>query len=139
MHSGVQILSLYHDSLVSKAIAKLPPTVRRPHPTPHARYTKYWTSRSSFYHKVALTLQTIQYTELLWEMIARRRGEKIRWRVIVFIEIVKAICRLILMRLTNSRPLVSPPLPEREQDPRALEEHESDWNGMDTPASEGSV
>lgn len=139
MHSGVQILSLYHDSLVSKAISQLPPTVRRPHPTPHARYTKYWTSRSSFYHKVALTLQTIQYTELLWEMIARRRGEKIRWRVIVFIEVVKAICRLILMRLTNSRPLVSPPLPEREQDPRALEEHDSgDWNGMDTPLSEGS-
>lgn len=82
----------------------------------------------------------IQYTELLWEMIARRRGEKVRWRVVVIIEIVKALCRLMLLRLTNSRPLVSPPLPEREEDPRAAEADQDtgDWNGMDTPPSEGS-
>lgn len=80
----------------------------------------------------------IKYTELLWEMIARRRGEKVRWRVIVLIEGLKALCRLILLHLTNSRPLVSPPLPEREVDPRPAEEEddEGDWNGMDTPKSE---
>ncbi|KKK13616.1 hypothetical protein P175DRAFT_0238538 [Aspergillus ochraceoroseus IBT 24754] len=139
VHSGVQLLSLYHDSLMSKVIANLPPTVRRPTPTPHARYTKHWTAQSSLYHKVALTLQTVQYTELLWEMIARRRGEKVRWRVVVFIEVVKAICRLFLLRLTNSRPLVSPPLPEREVDPRSLEEEDnSDWNGMEPSVSERS-
>lgn len=68
-------------------------------------------------------------------MTARRRGEKVRWRVIVLIEFAKAICRLLLLRLTNSRPLVSPPLPERETDPRAAEEENmsaaGDWNGMD--------
>jgi peroxin-16 len=69
-------------------------------------------------------------------MIARRRGEKVRWRVVVFIEIVKAICRLFLLRLTNSRPLVSPPLPEREIDPRSMEEDDGDWNGMESPVSE---
>lgn len=140
VHSGVQLLSLYHDSLVSRAISRLPPSVPRPNPTPHARYTKYWTSRSPLYHKVALTLQMIQYTELLWEMIARRRGEKVRWRVVVIIEVVKALCRLMLLRLTNSRPLVSPPLPEREENPRAAEADQDtgDWNGMDTPPSEGS-
>ncbi|KAJ0423825.1 peroxisome membrane protein [Aspergillus carlsbadensis] len=139
VHSGVQLLSLYHDSLISKVISNLPPTIRRPTPSPHTRYTKYWTSQSPLYQKVALTLQTVQYTELLWEMIARRRGEKVRWRVIVFIEVMKAICRLFLLRLTNSRPLVSPPLPEREIDPRSLEEEDvSDWNGMQTPVSERS-
>jgi peroxin-16 len=56
----------------------------------------------------------IQYTELLWEMMAKRRGEKIRWRIVVILEIVKAFCRLCLLRITNSRPLVTPPLPERE-------------------------
>ena len=71
----------------------------------------------------------IQYTELLWEMIARRRGEKMRWRVVVFIEVSKAICRLLLLRLTGSRPLVSPPLPEREADPRS-EDEESEWDQM---------
>lgn len=82
----------------------------------------------------------IQYTELLWEMIARRRGEKSRWRVIVILEAVKAFCRLMLMRLTNSRPLVSPPLPERETDPRVTEQEndESDWNGMESTPSEVS-
>ncbi|KAL3478011.1 peroxisome membrane protein [Aspergillus californicus] len=139
VHSGVQLLSLYHDSLMSKVISNLPSTVPRPTPTPHSRYTKYWTSQSSLYQKVALALQTVQYTELLWEMIARRRGEKVRWRVVVFIEIVKAICRLFLLRLTNSRPLVSPPLPEREVDPRSLQQgEEEDWNGMQTPVSERS-
>lgn len=83
----------------------------------------------------------IQYTELLWEMVGRKRGEKSRWRVVVLLETLKAICRLILMRLTNSRPLVSPPLPEREEDPRLEEEQndKSDWNGMETPPSESSA
>jgi peroxin-16 len=82
----------------------------------------------------------LQYTELLWEMAARRRGQKTRWRVVVFIEFAKAICRLLLLRLTNSRPLVSPPLPEREVDPRTTEDEDGqgDWNGMETPVSERS-
>ncbi|CDM35612.1 hypothetical protein DTO013E5_6499 [Penicillium roqueforti] len=140
VHSGVQLLSLYHDSLVSRVVDRLPSTVPRPPPTPHSRYTKYWTSRSSLYRQVALALQMLQYTELLWEMAARRRGQKTRWRVVIFIEFAKAVCRLLLLRLTNSRPLVSPPLPEREIDPRTTEEEEpqSGWNGMDTPVSERS-
>lgn len=78
----------------------------------------------------------IQYTELLWEMAAKRRGEKVRWRVVVLLEAIKALCRLFLLRLTNSRPLVSPPLPEREIDPRTLDENDKGaWDGMDTPPS----
>lgn len=78
----------------------------------------------------------IQYTELLWEMIARRRGQKVRWRVVLLIEIAKAICRLLLLRLTNSRPLVSPPLPERALDPRPTEEvEENDGSGKRTTES----
>lgn len=59
-------------------------------------------------------LSMIQYTELLWEMTAKRRGERVRWRVVVILEIIKAICRLCLLKITNSRPLVTPPLPERD-------------------------
>ncbi|EAW07977.1 peroxisomal membrane protein PEX16 [Aspergillus clavatus NRRL 1] len=139
VHSGVQLLSLYHDSLVSRVIARLPSTIPRPAPTSHTRYTKFWISHSPLYHRVALTLQMVRYTELLWEMIARRRGEKVRWRVVVLIEAIKAICRFFLLRLTKSRPLVSPPLPEREIDPRTADEEESDWNGMETPVSERST
>jgi peroxin-16 len=47
-------------------------------------------------------------------MTAKRKGERIRWRVVVVLEIVKAICRLFLLKITNLRPLVTPALPERE-------------------------
>jgi peroxin-16 len=121
VHSYVQLLSLYHDSLLAKALARLPIT-RKPTPSPHNRYTRFWTTKSPLYRRLALILQVIQYTELLWEMIAKRRGNKTRWRVVVLLELIKAVCRLLLLRLTNSRPLLSPPLPEREVDPSALEE-----------------
>ena len=67
----------------------------------------------------------IQHTQLLWEMVAKRKGDQTRWRVVVALEMVKAMCRLLLLRLTNSRPLLSPPLPEREVDPSSLEESAS--------------
>ena len=136
VHSGVQLLSLYHDSLLAKTMSRLPPSLPRPLPTLHNRYTKFWTAKSSVYKRVALLLQTIQYTELLWEMAAKRKGENIRWRVVVILEMVKALCRLLMMRLTNSRPLVSPPLPDREADPRTVDTGNSEttqWDGMQTP------
>lgn len=42
----------------------------------------------------------------------------------MILEAVKAVCRLLLLHLTKSRPLVSPPLPEREIDPSQFEEPE---------------
>jgi peroxin-16 len=50
-------------------------------------------------------------------MAAKRRGEKVRWRVVMLLEAIKAICKLLLLRVTNSRPLVTPVLPEREPIP----------------------
>lgn len=138
MHCGVQCLSLYHDSLLAKAMAQMPGT-RRQQLTPHHRYTKFWTEKSPTYKRIATVLQMIQYTELLWEMAAKRKGEKMRWRVVVLLEIIKAVCRLLLLRLTNSRPLLSPPLPQREIDPSSLEDSSASADGMDTPPSERSV
>ncbi|KAF2993186.1 Peroxisomal membrane protein pex16 [Curvularia kusanoi] len=138
LHCGVQCLSLYHDSLLAKAMAQMPGTRRQPL-TPHHRYTRFWTEKSPTYKRIATVLQMIQYTELLWEMAAKRKGEKMRWRVVVLLEIIKAICRLLLLRLTNSRPLLSPPLPQREIDPSSLEDSSASANGMDTPPSERAV
>ncbi|KAJ8118809.1 hypothetical protein OPT61_g294 [Boeremia exigua] len=138
LHCGVQCLSLYHDSLLAKAMAQMPGTRRHPF-TPHHRYTKFWTEKSPTYKRIATVLQMIQYTELLWEMAAKRKGEKMRWRVVVLLEFIKAVCRLLLLRLTNSRPLLSPPLPQREVDPSSLEDSSASADGMDTPPSEPSV
>lgn len=116
LHSGVQLLSLYHDSVLLRASSRgsaLTPRI----PSPHARYTRFWTGKSTLYRRVALLLQIVQYTELLWEMAAKRKGEKVRWRVIMLLEAIKAVCRLVLLRVTNSRPLVTPALPEREPIP----------------------
>jgi peroxin-16 len=77
---------------------------------------------SPLYKRLALLLQLLLHTELLWEMVAKRKGEKVRWRVVVSLEAIKAVCRIVLLRLTNSRMLVSPALPEREVDPSKLEE-----------------
>lgn len=71
-----------------------------------------------------------------------------RWRVVVLLEFIKAMCRLLLLRLTNSRPLLSPPLPEREVDPSALEEAGKEqstlslqvgFEDLDMPLSEKSA
>lgn len=124
VHTFVSLISIYHDRLLKKRsqdvtcskssmFSKSSPF--SPKRSPHARYTTFWSDSSSTYTKIATVLKLIQYTELLWEMTARRRGgEQSRWRVVVFLESFKALLRLLLMRLTSSRLLVTPPLPQRE-------------------------
>lgn len=158
IHSGVQLLSLYHDRLLARgatalsskltkaAAAAAGPSVG----TPHSRYTRYWTLKSALYRRVAYILQIVNYVQLLCEMSAKRRGdEKTRWRVVVLLEAIKALCKLLLLRITKSRPLVTPVLPEREPIPeqsqedaeeaelRALEEDDEDRNGH-TPGNGNS-
>jgi len=137
VHSSVQLLSLYHDSLLLRAVARLP-KAQQPHPSPHSRYTQYWTKHSPAYRRLALILQIIQNTELLLEMAAKRRGEQSRWDLVCTLESLKALCRLLLLRLTNSRPLLSPPLPQREVDPSTLEDKDSEPSDPISPPSETS-
>ncbi|KAG9237694.1 peroxisome membrane protein [Amylocarpus encephaloides] len=112
LHSSIQLLSMYHDTLLTRALSKLPGMPGQQ--SPHNRYTKFWIAKSKFYRRVATVLAIVQYTELLWEMMAKRKGERTRWRVIILLEVIKATCRLLLLKITNARPLVTPALPERE-------------------------
>ncbi|KAK4161207.1 peroxisome membrane protein [Cladorrhinum sp. PSN259] len=124
IHSGVQLLSLYHDRLLARAatLSKVPiPSLSQP--SPHSRYTRFWTLKSALYRRVAYILQIANYVQLLCEMSAKRRGERTRWRVVVLLEAVKALCRLVLLKITKSRPLVTPVLPEREPIPEEPEEY----------------
>ncbi|KAL8407485.1 hypothetical protein RB594_006346 [Gaeumannomyces avenae] len=132
IHSGVQLLSLYHDSLLERAAAAAaaaaagtsPPSPSTkskaaPSRTIHARYTSFWSQKSAMYRRVARALQIVQYTQLLVEMAARRRGDdRLRWRLVVLVEAFKALCRLILLRITRGRPLLTPALPERQPIPQ---------------------
>lgn len=40
-------------------------------------------------------------------MLAKRAGEKARWRIIVMLEVVKAVCRLCMGRASGSRPVIA--------------------------------
>lgn len=118
----MQLLSLYHDNLLTRAVSRLPIP---PMPSAHARYTRFWREKSKLYRRVAMLLQMVTYTELLCEMTAKRRGgERTRWRVVVLLEAIKAMCRLLLLRITRSRPLVTPVLPEREPIPEDVAEED---------------
>ncbi|KAK3943944.1 peroxisomal membrane protein PEX16 [Diplogelasinospora grovesii] len=128
IHSGVQLLSLYHDTLLVRAVAlsklRLPSLPRIP--SPHSRYTRFWTQKSALYRRVAYVLQIVSYVELLCEMAAKRRGERTRWRAVVVLEAIKALCRLLLLRITKCRPLVTPVLPEREPLPEDANTEDED-------------
>ncbi|KAK4224915.1 peroxisome membrane protein [Podospora fimiseda] len=116
IHTFVQLLSLYHDRLLRRAatLSKIPLSQQ---PSPHTRYTRFWALKSALYRRVAYILQIVNYVQLLCEMSAKRRGEGTRWRVVVVLEAIKAFCRIVLLKITRSRPLVTPVLPEREPIP----------------------
>lgn len=136
LHSGVQLLSLYHDVVLERAAAsaklrvpRSPPAAPRQPPSLHTRYTRHWSHKSALYRRAALVLSVVRYTELLIEMAAARRGRRdrndngrTRWRAVVLIEAIKAACKLAMWRATANRPLVEPPLPLRERVPEDEDE-----------------
>ncbi|CAK7273496.1 hypothetical protein SEPCBS119000_005688 [Sporothrix epigloea] len=139
IHTGVQLLSLYHDLLLLRTPADPPSSKSSPNkpapankpisspvpgqaPSLHTRYTRYWVQKSDTYRRVAVVLQVVRSMELLCEMAAKRRGERLRWRVVILLEAIKAICKLLLLRVTQGRVLVTPVLPVRQSLPEADDE-----------------
>merc|ERR1712230_101662 len=105
LHSSIQLLSLYHDALLARAVGAKSPGSGSPRPqqqSGHNRYTKFWVGHSRFYRRVATAPAVVQYTQLLWEMMAKRKGERVRWRVVVILEVIKAVCRLCLLRMKRT-------------------------------------
>lgn len=121
LYSILQILGLYHDKIISKATKPLLETDPLYRPSNHNRYTGNYMKASRSYRRIVLFLTLIRCTELLWEMIARRKlQERGRWLAILFIELLKASCRIGLLISTKARPLLTPPVPEREIDPNRI-------------------
>ncbi|KAK4705872.1 peroxin-16, partial [Phenoliferia sp. Uapishka_3] len=123
LYSFLNILGVYHDSVLHKTISTLPPSLRPP-PSSHARYTRHWTSTSPSYASLSRSLQIISCSSLLLEMfIRKRRGSAAAERAIIAIEGLKAFLRLALMRTTKGRTGLNPAVPEREVDPSVLDLH----------------
>ncbi|CDS00535.1 related to Peroxisomal membrane protein PEX16 [Sporisorium scitamineum] len=163
IYASLNLLGLYHDSILARAFEKqnphaantsndaisaiadkrtLPPSPAsldavQPAgaatgltPSEHARYTTHFSHTSKSYNRVARTLVIVGYFELLAEMIARRKlGRRKAWDVVAAIEALKVVLRLSLVRMTGSRMVIHPPIPEREADPAALEQERAKTMG----------
>ncbi|KNZ77428.1 Peroxisomal membrane protein PEX16 [Termitomyces sp. J132] len=118
--SLLNVMSMYHDTLLAKIVQKdrnyqplIPPSL-------HTRFTKAWSDKSDKYKWAARALQLIKFLELVVEMGLRRKvSSKARWRGVILLEVVKACLRFTLLLITR-KPLLSPPIPERDFDPASL-------------------
>jgi len=135
LYSSLNLLSIYHDSLILPLLPLLP-AASRPPTSPHARYTKFWTQSNRSYKVLSRCLTVLGYTELLIEMGVRKKwGRKNQKRVVLSVEVVKALIRLVLMHATASRPVIHPPMPEREVDPSVLDQYNTPLPPSDSLAA----
>ncbi|KAM5536241.1 hypothetical protein V8D89_010140 [Ganoderma adspersum] len=113
----LNVMSMYHDTLLAK-VAHSDPKYKPLLPSSaHTRYTRAWCERDARYKWAGRALELLKFTELLIEMGLRRKvSRQTRWKGIILLEVMKALLRLVLLRITR-RPLISPPIPEREFDP----------------------
>ncbi|GAA5889494.1 hypothetical protein JCM6882_007050 [Rhodosporidiobolus microsporus] len=121
LYSLLNLLGLYHDSILHRAVSSLPPPLRPPSSS-HTRYTRHFTTHSKPYNLLAHTLSVVQSLELLLEMaVKKRKGAKSAEKTVIALEAIKAVLRLGLMGATKGRTGVQPPVAEREMDPAMLE------------------
>lgn len=121
VYSLTNLVSLYHDNILHKAVSSLPAPLRPPSSS-HTRYTRHWTTVSPPYRRMAQLLSVIQSLELLLEMTVRKkRGRASAEQLAIALEAIKAALKLGLMGATNGRTSVQPPVAEREMDPTLLE------------------
>jgi len=130
IYGALNVLNIYHESIFSNR--------ERSRSDPFNRYNKNMLNSSPLYKQVAYSLTIIKNLEVLVEVgVLRKFGNKARYEVVTQIEIIKAVCRLILFYLSNKRMLLSTPLPERKTDPSLIakkekEENKTTWTGNRT-------
>ncbi|GAA5828143.1 hypothetical protein JCM5353_007802 [Sporobolomyces roseus] len=121
LYSLTNLVSLYHDNILHKAVSSLPAPLRPPSSS-HTRYTRHWTTVSPPYRRMAQLLSVIQSVELLLEMAVRKKkGREGAEKLAIGLEAIKAALKLGLMGATKGRSSVQPPVAEREMDPALLE------------------
>ena len=86
----INVVSMYHDMLLSRVIQSNPSYRPLIPSTLHNRFTKAWSDKDILYKWAARSLKIIGFLELVVEMILRRKAsEKVRWRSIIVIETIK--------------------------------------------------
>lgn len=100
----LNIMSMYHDTLLAK-VARTDPKYKPLLPaSPHTRYTRAWCAKDARYKWAARALELIRFTELLLEMGLRRKvSRQTRWRGVVLLEVIKCVsCRGHAVNQPNS-------------------------------------
>jgi len=134
----LNLTSLYHDSVLSRVIRSDPKFKPLIPPSQHSRFTRGWSDKNSRYKWAARTLEVIRFLELVIEMGLRRKvSNKNRWRGVFLLELVKAILRLMILRITR-RPGICPPLPERDFDPSNIAPPSTSSTPTLAPSSQSS-
>ena len=82
-------------------------------------------------------LRTLQYTQLLVEMVAKRAGESVRWRVVVLLEVVKAVLRVAMGRGSGGRMVVETGVGDERGEKRGVGDGEGDATAAAGEAEEG--
>ncbi|CAG8665897.1 5301_t:CDS:2 [Dentiscutata erythropus] len=117
LFAALNLIGLYHDSILARAAENLPPSIK-PSPSPHNRYTRFWINSSKTYQHASLALTFLQYTDVLLEMgVQKKWGKEVKWKLISMIELIKVVCRIILLYKTQERTVIEPTVPRREIDP----------------------
>ncbi|KAJ7103567.1 peroxisomal membrane protein PEX16 [Mycena belliarum] len=118
--ASLNLVSMYHDTLLAKVVQRDPKYRPLIPASLHTRFTRAWSDKNTPYKWAARVLELIRFTELVLEMGLRRKvTPRTRWRGVVLLEIIKAVLRIMLLRITR-RPLLSPPIPERDFDPASV-------------------
>jgi len=88
--SLLNVTSMYHDTLLAR-IVKANPSYRPLIPSSlHSRFTRAWSDKDKVYKWSARVLEIIRFTELVLEMILRRKvSQKTKWRLIILLEVIK--------------------------------------------------
>ncbi|CAG8564922.1 11113_t:CDS:2 [Ambispora leptoticha] len=126
LFAALNLIGLYHDSILVRAAAANLPSAKRPTPSSHNRYTRYWINSSKSYKTAAFLLTLLQCTDVLMEMsIQKKYGKEVKWNFITAIETIKTFCRFVLLYRTRSRIVVQPSIPRREIDPAIFNEDQA--------------
>ncbi|KAJ2081778.1 hypothetical protein H4R24_002104 [Coemansia sp. RSA 988] len=126
IYTLLSFVGVYHDGLLAKAAKSGLLVDRQGQPikvdtTPFNRYHDQLSRESDLYRLTTLLLSGLQFSEKLIEMIiVKRFGEKLRWKIVSWIEITKIVLRLNLLKLSGRRMVTGAVVPERMVDPAML-------------------
>ncbi|KAJ2455263.1 hypothetical protein EV183_000998 [Coemansia sp. RSA 2336] len=126
IYTLLSFVGIYHDGLLSKAASSGLLVDKEGQPlkldvSPFNRYHGDLSRNRKLYRVLSLLLSSLQFSEKLVEMVvAKKFSEKLRWRVVSWIEIVKCVLRLNLLHLSGRRMVTGAVIPERLVDPASL-------------------